>query len=336
MFFIGGPKFVSAPSNLDFRVQTPESMYMVTPFGIWNSGLLSIEPRDHLIQPGSVSIREAVMMDRRRIYRTLGTLWPLYRDGTVLANDMLGENTSGLIEGMPLKEKSYAELFSDLYQACGMFSDAIPKTTNYQVNYTKAEMKNWMAVMCGKILTYTGDYDRISLQLPAYQYGMIYNAASLGKLNPNKTFEINDNYRHTRIMCHPKINKSGWQSPLGRRLYYSSVSSTGYVTDKDYAATWEQCFFNPEKTAEYNDMKFRFTRYRVNAWNFRRLQWTVFNDGKTAELIEPCSFFQLTYQKKYSELIKTLQTSSNTSYGGARNHRGTSNSSYRHATKNKK
>lgn len=336
MFFIGGPKFVSAPSNLDFRVQTPESMYMVTPFGIWNSGLLSIEPRDHLIQPGSVSIREAVMMDRRRIYRTLGTLWPLYRDGTVLANDMLGENTSGLIEGMPLKEKSYAELFSDLYQACGMVSDAIPKTTNYQVNYTKAEMKNWMAVMCGKILTYTGDYDHISLQLPAYQYGMIYNAASLGKLNPNKTFEINDNYRHTRIMCHPKVNKSGWQSPLGRRLYYSSVSSTGYVTDKDYTATWEQCFFNPEKTAEYNDMKFRFTRYRVNAWNFRRLQWTVFNDGKTAELIEPCSFFQLTYQKKYSELIKTLQSTSNTSYGGTRNHRGTSNSSYRHATKNKK
>ena len=67
MFFIGGPKFVSAPSNLDFRVQTPESMYMVTPFGIWNSGLLSIVPSDHLIQPGSVSIREAVMMDRRRI-----------------------------------------------------------------------------------------------------------------------------------------------------------------------------------------------------------------------------------------------------------------------------
>ena len=194
------------------------------------------------------------------------------------------------------------------------------------------EMKNWMAVMCGKILTYTGDYDRISLQLPAYQYGMIYNAASLGKLNPNKTFEINDNYRHTRIMCHPKVNKSGWQSPLGRRLYYSSVSSKGYVTDKDYAATWEQCFFNPKKTAEYNDMKFRFTRYRVNAWNFRRLQWTVFNDGKSAELKEPCSFFQLTYQKKYSELIKTLQSTSNTSYGGTRNHRGTSKSSY-HRTK---
>ena len=119
-------------------------------------------------------------------------------------------------------------------------------------------------------------------------------------------------------------------------VYYSSVSSKGYVTDKDYAATWEQCFFNPKKTAEYNDMKFRFTRYRVNAWNFRRLQWTVLNDGKSAELIELSSYVQLTYQKKYSELIKTLKSTSNTSYGGARKHRGTSNSSYLRTNATKK
>ncbi len=307
MFFIGGPKYVSASSNLDFRVQSPESMYMTTPYGIWNFGLLGGLSSKYNISNGYSSVRNAVVMDRKKIYQKLGTLWPLYADGTTLNKNMLGENTAGLITGMPLTERAYAELFSDLYQACGKVAEDIPTYTNNQVSWPKSQMRKWIAVNKGRTDTYSGDYNRLALKVPAYQYALIYNAASFAKLNPNKTFEVAINARHPRIMVNPKVGNY-LAAHTGRRLYFSSLTSEGYVTDKDYKSSWERVTFYPIKTAKYNAMDFNFTRYRVNAWDFKHLQWTVFNSKADKEISTPHDFFYKTYKKTYADLMKELKS----------------------------
>lgn len=317
-FFIGGPKYVSASSNLDFRIQSPESMYMTTPYGTWNFGLLGLANAKYQISNGYASIREAVTMDRKRIFKSYGTLWPLYGGSTTLERSMVGENTAGLITGIPLTERAYAELFSDLYTACGIASQGIPQQTNK--NLSKSDMRDWLACWKGHTYNFAGKYKRLSLRLPAYQYALIYNAASLGRLKPNKTFEVTNAALHPRIqnnpdvqLVHPSSSKRDRMiSTIGRRLYYTSMSDASYVSDSKYRSSWEHVGFNADKTAESNAMEFWFTRYRVNAWNFRTLQWTVFEGKADKEINEPYRFFYRTYKKTYAELMKALRTSNTT------------------------
>ncbi len=316
LFFIGGPKYVSASSNFDFSVQSPESMYMQTPYGTWNFGLLGGKDSKNNVSSGYSSVRDAVVMNRKRIYNTFGTLWPLYTTNSEYYNNILGENTAGLIRGIPLTERAYAELFNDLYSACGRVSDAIPNYTNNVMS--KADMRQWISVRKGKIFSYGGKYGHISLQLPAYQFALIYNAASFGGLKPNKTFEVPNSALHRRIMNNPKVGpitpsssaRDRLQSTMGRKLYYSSMDNVSYVNEKDYKKNWEHVDFKADKIADYNKMEFKFTRYRVNAWNFNKLQWTVFNSKADKEISEPYNFFYKTYNRTYAELLQKLNSPS--------------------------
>lgn len=300
MFFIGGPKYVSAPVNLDFEVESPESMSMQTPFGLWNDGLLGGASSTNNLAQGYPSIRRAVTMDRKRIYKTFGTLWPLYTNNSDYYNSILGENTAGLITGMPLSERGYTQLYYDLYDACSQMSNLIPSITNQQVSMSKVKMREWLSLNQGRIYSVNGKYNYLSLKVPAYQFALIYNAASFGGLNPNKTFEVPMSARHGRI---------NHNFDIGRKLYYSSLSIKMFVTSNRYTEAWENVSFNAPKVAEYNDMRFSFTRYRVNAWNYKKLQWTVFNSQRDKEIREPYNFFYKTYKTSYSDLVKKLESS---------------------------
>ncbi len=99
-------------------------MYIDTPLGTWNFGLLQVG--NYLISDGQVSIREKVTMDRTKIFKThVRTLWPLYSRGTVYHNNLLGEDTDGLITELPLTERAQAEVFYDLFDVCEKVSDEI-------------------------------------------------------------------------------------------------------------------------------------------------------------------------------------------------------------------
>ncbi len=290
MFFIGGRYFSSSKDRLNFTCRSTESMYIDTPLGTWNFGLLQVG--NYLISDGQVSIREKVTMDRTKIFKThVRTLWPLYSRGTVYHNNLLGEDTDGLITELPLTERAQAEVFYDLFDVCAKVSDEIGATVYYHNKYKRGNMKDWMATNAGRIFTTSGRYNRIRLNIPAYQYGVIWNSASYGGLNPNKTFEDPWNSRHFRILAHPAVGSPS--SHLGRRLYL-------------YTATSMDTRFSSSKASEYSNMKFTFTRYRVNAWNYKAMRWTLFRPASYKEIKDNCDYFFKTYTRTYKELIKKL------------------------------
>lgn len=290
MFFIGGRYFSSGKNSLNFTCRSTESMYIDTPLGTWNFGLLKAE--NYLISDGQVSIREKVTMDRTKIFKThVRTLWPLYSRGTVYHNNLLGEDTDGLITELPLTERAQAEVFYDLFDVCAKVSDEIGATVYYHNKYKRGNMKDWMATNAGRIFTTSGRYNRIRLNIPAYQYGVIWNSASYGGLDPNRTFEDPWNSRHFRILAHPAVGSPS--SYLGRRLYLSTATST----DADFSSS---------KASEYSNMKFTFTRYRVNAWNYKAMRWTLFRPASYKEIKDNCDYFFKTYTRTYKELIKKL------------------------------
>lgn len=290
MFFIGGRYFSSGKNSLNFTCRSTESMYIDTPLGTWNFGLLKAE--NYLISDGQVSIREKVTMDRTKIFKThVRTLWPLYSRGTVYHNNLLGEDTDGLITELPLTERAQAEVFYDLFDVCAKVSDEIGATVYYHNKYKRGNMKDWMATNAGRIFTTSGRYNRIRLNIPAYQYGVIWNSASYGGLDPNRTFEDPWKSRHFRILAHPAVGSPS--SYLGRRLYLSTATST----DADFSSS---------KASEYSNMKFTFTRYRVNAWNYKAMRWTLFRPASYKEIKDNCDYFFKTYTRTYKELIKKL------------------------------
>lgn len=291
MFFIGGRYFSSSKNKLNFTCRSTESMYIDTPLGTWNFGLLRAGSY-YLISDGQVSIREKVTMDRTKIFKThVRTLWPLYSRGTVYHNNLLGEDTDGLITELPLTERAQAEVFYDLFDVCAKVSDEIGTKVHYQNTYKRGNMKDWMATNAGRIFTTSGRYNRIRLNIPAYQYGVIWNSASYGGLSPNRTFEDPWSSRHLRIITHPAVESPSCY--LGRRLYL-------------YTATSMDTRFSSSKASEYSNMKFTFTRYRVNAWNYKAMRWTLFRPASYKEIKDNCDYFFKTYTRTYKELIKKL------------------------------
>lgn len=290
MFFIGGRYFTSSKNYLNFTCRSTESMYIDTPLGTWNFGLL--QKGDYLISDGQVSIREKVTMDRTKIFKThVRTLWPLYSRGTVYHNNLLGEDTDGLITELPLTERAQAEVFYDLFDVCAKVSDEIGVKVHYQNKYKRGNVKDWMATYAGRIFTTSGRYNRIRLNIPAYQYGVLWGSASYGSLDPNVMFKDPWNSRHFRIFAHPAVGSPSCH--LGRRLYL-------------YTATSMDTRFSSSKASEYSNMKFTFTRYRVNAWNYKAMRWTVFRPASCKEIKDNCDYFFKTYTRTYKELIKKL------------------------------
>lgn len=64
--------------------------------------------------------------------------------------------------------------------------------------------------------------------------------------------------------------------------------------------------FSSSKASEYSNMKFTFTRYRVNAWNYKAMRWTLFRPASYKEIKDNCDYFFKTYTRTYKELIKKL------------------------------
>ena len=49
--------------------------------------------------------------------------------------------------------------------------------------------------------------------------------------------------------------------------------------------------FSSSKASEYSNMKFTFTRYRVNAWNYKAMRWTLFRPASYKEIKDNCDYF---------------------------------------------
>ena len=292
MFFIGGHKFVSAKKNLNLTVQNTQSLWLETPYGSWRDGILQ---NRHIgqIRGGQKSIEFALTMGTYRFENELGTSYPLYSDHSGGYTHWLG-NSSSLFDGHKLTEEAYARVFTEVYNIAEDMHNNIIRRVGSQIYYSKSSMRDWLASYAGsKEQTYDDAESGVYAFVPRYQYGVVWNAASRCGLNISKTIEMDkaaNRYRHVRI----RADKGDF---LGRTLYfaYADKDHKKYVDD-DYKSQSQVLQFNAWKALRNNNMRLYFKRYRVNAWDYKNRQWTVY----------PLYYSEKRFNNTYNDLLKNL------------------------------
>lgn len=292
MFFIGGHKFVSAKKNLNLTVQSTQSLWLETPYGSWRDGILQ---NRHIgqIRDGRKSIEFALTMGTYRFENELGTSYPLYSVNAPGYTKWLGQ-ANGLFEGHKLTEEAYARVFTEVYNIAEEMHDYISKRVNFQIYYDLPSMRNWLATYAGSNNeSFNDTQSDVIAFVPLYQYGVVWNAASRCGLNISKTIEMDkasNKYRHVRI----RADKGDF---LGRTLYFAYVDKDHkkYV-DMDYLGQSQVLDFKAKKALDNNNLRLYFIRYRVNAWDYKRRQWTVY----------PLQYSQKRFASSYNVSLKDL------------------------------
>lgn len=293
MFFIGGHKFVSAKNNLNLTVQSTQSLWLETPYGSWRDGILKNRYIGQ-IREGRKSIEFALTMGTYRFQDELGTAYPLYSDHSSVGYTQWLGNSSSLFDGHKLTEEAYARVFAEVYNIAEDMHNNIIRRVGSQIYYSKSSMRDWLASYAGsKEQTYDDAESGVYAFVPRYQYGVVWNAASRCGLNISKTIEMDkeaNRYRHVRI----KGDKGDF---LGRTLYfaYADKDHKKYVDD-DYKSQSQVLQFNAWKALRNNNMRLYFKRYRVNAWDYKNRQWTVY----------PLQYSDKRFTTTYNDLLKNL------------------------------
>lgn len=84
---------------------------------------------------------------------------------------------------------------------------------------------------------------------------------------------------------------------MGRTLYfaYADKDHKKYVDD-DYKSQSQVLPINAWKALRNNNMRLYFKRYRVNAWDYKNRQWTVY----------PLQYSKKRFTNTYNDLLKNL------------------------------
>lgn len=168
------------------------------------------------------------------------------------------------------------------------------KRVNFQIYYDIPSMRNWLATYAGSNNeSFNDTQSDVIAFVPLYQWGVVWNAASRCGLNISKTIEMDkasNKYRHVRI----RADKGDF---LGRTLYFAYVDKDHkkYV-DKDYLGQSQVLDFKAKKALDNNNLRLYFIRYRVNAWDYKRRQWTVY----------PLQYSQKRFASSYNVSLKDL------------------------------
>ena len=138
------------------------------------------------------------------------------------------------------------------------------------------------------------------VNLPLFQYYLVHNAAQRARLNiDDNIVEVKGKDKHWRI------NGASYVY-AGRRIYFTAVDKIDWI-DEELRDSWEVVRFNPELVAKYNNYIMNFTRYRVNAWNFKsdKKYYTVWVPVPTSptSIFNHNSKYTYTYNKLFLDLV---------------------------------
>ena len=136
---------------------------------------------------------------------------------------------------------------------------------------------------------------------PVFQYYLVHNAAQRARL------DIDDNIVEVKGKDkHPRISGASGVY-VGRRIYFTAVEKIDWV-DENLREGWEVVKFNPDVVAHYNNYIMNFTRYRVNAWNFKsnKKYYTVWMPVPTSptSIFNHNSKYTYTYNKLFLDLVR--------------------------------
>lgn len=293
-YFVGGSKFVSAKNNLNISIQNTLSMTVESPYAKWTNNQLGELGYEYL------SICDMTMFTRKMSEKNYYIPYPIYAAGDWDVQRK-GGASAGLFRSHELSEKAYAQMLLDYYNLCGGMSERVNYYSNLVNGFSKSDMRNWLALKGNSKLTLSG-YVRDEvvdewypiLEVPYYQFGIVYNVAGKAGLNPDKTIE-DKGTRHERILKHKKNHYTS------ARIFYNHCRYNN--VPKDFQPGWTHVEFDPERIAKENDYKMYLYRYRINAWNFRKGRWTVHHFNSNV-YNKPAQFFEKYYTVNFLDLVK--------------------------------
>lgn len=277
LFFIGGWKINS--SSIGVYVTTSESLLLRTPFDVSDHeiGFLGNQNVFNRVSDGYQSIVDKVFMTPSH-YAATQTLYPLYDYGDARVGAIISPN------GMQATYEGYKNQIQSLYSACSAISNMIAYELDMAAsvnnkNYWKSYM-NYHSSAAYCIRSYgseaRGTY--YAIKVPYYQIPIVaYAPFDQGWLDSVIKGSEKEFWR---------IDNNSTAHGMRRKLYAASQSGD-LITLADHSNVVANAKFTNSK-AQSLISSIDYTSYRVNAWNFKTLNYTVYtgNEAKT-----PNNFF---------------------------------------------
>lgn len=262
LYFIGGKPIKSSKNYFNIDITTSTALKFTSPYGSWQ-GLLS--NTNAQVFNGKRQLIPIMYMGSRVWREQLNTPYPLY---SAYSSRLLGGTEAGVVNWHPLTEGTHLDVVRDLYYTCEQASRDIFLLQFVLKDNSKKEFRNWLNARFGDMITYQSPLGKrfFSISVPAYQFPLMWVGSERGLaagMNLQNMVKMSPR--------HPRVTYSSWS----RVLYWSILSER--ARPDAYASIPKVTFQADRALKDIKSMK--FTRYRVNAWNFKQLRWTVYRGG---------------------------------------------------------
>lgn len=299
LFFIGGWEIRS--SGIAVYVTSSESLLMRTPFDVSDHeiGYLGNQEKSYRVSDGYQSIVDKVFMTPSH-YAATQSVYPLYDYGDARVGAIISPN------GMQATYDGYKNQIQSLYSACSYLSNTIA----YELDIAASVQKNknyWKSYMDShKSATYCivsygsearGTY--YAIKVPYYQFPIVaYTPFDQGWLDSVVRGKKKEFWR---------IDDNSNAHGMRRKLYVASQSGDSKTLSDHSNVVANAKFISSKARSLVNSIN--YTAYRVNAWNFKTMNYTVYTGS---EAKTPNNFFCKRVTVSYPfDSSKTKTTTSN-------------------------
>lgn len=281
MYFIGGYQFNSGPKNLNYHITTMSTLKLSTPYMDWP--MVTGTQRDvgdyrtnaSSISNSAVTIRNMSYFGPSIYNGTLqqsgaqGTPYPLYTGSANETGALIGGIESGVYNYHPLDEETHIQIAKSFHEATKAFSDKVHSFASTMMSFKgdKAKARQWIGLYGASKVIVSDSKGYFGISVPKYQFPIMWMGSEEGRK------------AGLSLAADVKVDKGVYRAPrvddtdFSKFVWYSGISGSLWTKP----AGWVNENVEYESTTKWVD-EFYFTRYRVNAWNFKKGMWT-FSSG---------------------------------------------------------
>ena len=280
LFLIGGYRIKSNSNYLNLDITTSESLRMSTPFtsGFVQGGVLKSVNYQFQVSDAYPAMMQRLIMGPWTGKR-VGSVYPLYDAG----DERLG--SIAYASGVQKTVDGYKAQIQNLYLACDNLSMRMANVMYNGHYWDKKSWRNWLSTHKNSayMTVTTGDEaakTKYSLEVPYYQIPVIFRTrAGSDQLN-NIVYADNDGNKHWRIDKKHDNN-------LRMKLIWGAYDRLTEAKKEGFQNVVGKGMFRADEALQ-RIRSIQYTRYRVNAWNFKTLNFTVYSGS---EARTPNGFF---------------------------------------------
>lgn len=306
LYFIGGYQFNSGPKNLNYHVTTMSTLKLSTPYLEWpmiagtQSDVCDYRSNSWSVARSAKTIRDMSFFGPSIYYGTLqqkpgksiqSTPYPLYTGSANESGALIGGIESGVFNYHPLDEETHIQVAKSFHELAKTFSAKVRSFASSMMSFNgdKAKARKWIGLYGASKLVVSDSKGYFGISVPKYQFPIIWMGSEEGRkagLSLAADVKVDkgsvrgpriDDTDFSKFIWYSSINGGAWQKPAGW---------VDELVDYEYNTKWVS--------------EFHFTRYRVNAWNYKKGMWTFYSGNPWSKA--GMDIF-------YKEYIRTIQNS---------------------------